>query len=70
MCGQERADEWKRSSVNEDDECSICFEAFRGRNLIKLKCKHVYHAKCLKIWVMNQTTCPLDRTRFKAGVRF
>lgn len=63
-------EEWKRSSVNESEECSICHEVFGDKKLIKLECKHVYHSTCLKKWVKHQQTCPLDRKRFISGVRF
>lgn len=44
------------------DECSVCYEAITGRGGIELPCKHLYHTKCLRKWVVsNHATCPYCR---------
>lgn len=42
--------------------CSVCHEYFVCKDkLIKLNCRHVYHADCLKTWLGAHSTCPLCR---------
>jgi hypothetical protein len=37
--------------IEESIICNICFEQIKKEDKIKtLKCKHVYHCKCIKIW--------------------
>ena len=43
-------------------ECSICQEVFgRGETVIKLHCRHMYHATCVQSWLKEHNTCPLCR---------
>ena len=41
-------------------ECPICletnFESFKS-----LSCQHSFHEKCINIWLINNTTCPMCR---------
>ena len=59
-------------------DCAICLEAtsfrketnfFKPRysNDVLLKCKHVYHKKCIKKWIIhgNDLTCPCCRQSIK-----
>ena len=43
--------------------CAICHEAIDG-SLKRLKCKHKFHAKCIKKWYesSNSKKCPLCQT--------
>lgn len=44
--------------------CPICLELFSSINMvIQLPCsnEHVFHFKCLKIWMENKKTCPSCR---------
>ena len=43
-------------------ECSICQENFEeGETLMKLHCRHLYHAECVQSWLKEHNTCPLCR---------
>ncbi|CAD8140628.1 unnamed protein product [Paramecium pentaurelia] len=42
--------------------CSICLERFDLLNTVKITyCKHLYHSKCLKLWIEKIKVCPLCR---------
>merc|ERR1712232_860773 len=43
------------------DECSICFGAYAGGEMIrKLTCSHHFHQKCVDVWLLgHQNRCPL-----------
>jgi len=45
--------------------CSICLEEYKEEELlIKLKCNHMYHKKCLEPWFNNNNnSCPLCRCK-------
>jgi len=43
-------------------ECSICQEDFEvGATVLKLPCRHCYHADCVTEWLHQNNTCPLCR---------
>ena len=43
-------------------ECSICQEGFeQGETVMKLHCRHMYHATCVQSWLKEHNTCPLCR---------
>tara|TARA_B110000858_G_C17369429_1_gene278826 strand:- start:19 stop:513 length:495 start_codon:yes stop_codon:yes gene_type:complete len=46
-----------------DNSCSVCLEIFNNEDIIKqLKCKHIFHKKCLEPWLNNNNNnCPLCR---------
>ena len=40
--------------------CSVCFEGLvEGDKIGSLHCGHLFHAKCLKIWITRRNCCPL-----------
>ncbi|CAD8131953.1 unnamed protein product [Paramecium octaurelia] len=42
--------------------CSICLEKFDLQNNVKITyCKHLYHSKCLQLWIEKIKVCPLCR---------
>ena len=43
------------------EDCSICLDNIKTDNAIQLKCKHIYHRKCLFTWFGNSDTCPMCR---------
>ena len=53
---------------NGDDDnacCSICLNAEQEaeqEEMVKTKCAHIFHSKCLAKWVIQKTTCPMCRT--------
>ena len=49
---------------HKDEECSICLEEFTtDKKIIKLNCNHIFHTDCIKLWIENNNTCPLCRTK-------
>lgn len=40
--------------------CGICCD-FIDEDIITTPCGHSYHNKCLTIWLLNKSTCPLCR---------
>ena len=53
------------SLVKVDDEefaCAICTEAFNDDDEVReLKCRHIFHTKCLKPWLEKKLECPMCR---------
>lgn len=61
--------------LENDDECAICLEVIDTRKegddeasleafnetLRMLPCKHVFHKKCLYLWLLNNPSCPICR---------
>lgn len=45
------------------DCCSICLANYGNDDLIRLlpECKHLFHHKCVKPWLLQQATCPVCR---------
>lgn len=45
--------------------CVICLEDVHdGRERIKLRCNHVFHAHCIESWLQTVATCPVCRRCF------
>ena len=45
-----------------DNMCSVCHDTYNLHDkIIKLPCRHAYHANCLKTWLSSHSTCPLCR---------
>ena len=49
-------------------ECPICFET--GKLIQLPKCKHNFHAHCLKQWYRKQKSCPLCRDCLTQSIKF
>lgn len=48
-------------------ECSICLDGFYdGDELIRLRCGHRFHTKCLEPWVRKCADCPYCRTKIRS----
>ena len=44
--------------------CCLCLEGYyQGEDITRLKCKHVFHLDCVRVWVMRSNTCPLCRKK-------
>ncbi len=48
---------------NKEEICSICLESMgseqaNSNKLVKLPCKHIFHADCLKPWIEKHLSCP------------
>jgi hypothetical protein len=42
-------------------DCIICRDLLVGGTCKKLNCGHIYHADCLRNWLLMQQTCPTCR---------
>lgn len=53
------------ATTKEDElECSICFDNYTSEantSIIKLKCGHEFHARCINSWIAIKSNCPLCR---------
>eukprot|EP00434_Breviolum_minutum_P004627 symbB.v1.2.004078.t1/scaffold200.1/size464218/8 len=51
--------------------CAICREAFQvGVDICRvLDCTHVFHAKCIDLWFVKASSCPLCKNDLKMGGR-
>ena len=50
-----------------NEECAICYEEYKQEDkIIKLKCNHIFHQKCIEdsYNIGNLKTCPYCRTLF------
>lgn len=54
----------KEGVVGDDNECSICLCCFEeGEEVRKLpRCKHLFHAPCIDMWLYSHFDCPNCRT--------
>lgn len=50
--------------ISDDTECSICLIA-DDEIFVKTKCNHVFHQKCVDLWLTENDTCPYCRTIIK-----
>lgn len=53
---------------DDDACCSICLNSEEKKEenkeeeeMVKTKCAHIFHSKCLAKWVIHKTTCPMCR---------
>ena len=45
-----------------DLDCVICREPTLGeKEVLKIRCAHLFHRACLKEWFMSSPTCPICR---------
>ena len=46
-----------------ENNCIICLDEYSNNDLISImKCKHIFHHKCLKKWLNESADCPICRT--------
>lgn len=44
------------------EQCLVCLENFiEDEWICKLNCNHIFHEKCIKIWLNKDHRCPLCR---------
>ncbi|CAI2358216.1 unnamed protein product [Caenorhabditis sp. 36 PRJEB53466] len=50
---------------DEPDTCAICLESFsQGEKLRHLPCRHVFHCKCIDVWLtQTRKVCPLCKRK-------
>lgn len=47
-------------NLNNEQECGICFEYFRQKDIVaRLECLCIYHKQCLDEWNQRKRSCPL-----------
>lgn len=59
---------YRRQAVadcNDDEDCSICLNAFRDGDSIRQlgSCKHVFHRSCVDLWLLRSAECPLCKVQ-------
>ena len=43
-----------------NDTCNVCLEDFiEGEEVKLLNCKHAFHEKCIKTWIIKKGKCPV-----------
>jgi len=49
----------------EDDECAICLTDIRLGDVVRQlgACNHVFHRPCIDLWLLQQASCPLCKTK-------
>ena len=55
-----------REETTHQQECAICQEDFEDASIVcQLPChiKHIFHAKCVKAWILRQNSCPLCKEK-------
>jgi len=52
----------KCTTILEQSNCSICLEKCDSK---KTKCNHIFHAKCIYVWLQKHHTCPVCRFALK-----
>jgi hypothetical protein len=61
--------EFEELEEQDRDMCSVCFEKFVDTDMCReLKCKHLYHQKCIDTWLDEHITCPVCREECGKGV--
>jgi hypothetical protein len=58
--------------IHTNSNCSVCMESLMKSNaetegLIRLPCKHTFHAPCLKKWLNIKQSCPICRSEDLQG---
>jgi hypothetical protein len=44
------------------DECPICLDNYQSnREVMNLDCNHVFHHDCIRLWLIENNTCPQCR---------
>ena len=44
-------------------ECSICLDRMEMKDIERLRCKHIFHRKCLSSWMDVNNVCPECRSK-------
>lgn len=63
---------WSSDLASKHDSCAICHEMFNAATpdiCRVLDCSHVFHAKCVDLWFIKATFCPLCKSDLKATYR-
>lgn len=50
----------KYTKDEKEEDCTICLSEFKDNETLGvLECKHQYHTRCIKKWLLQQNICPL-----------
>ena len=54
----------KEKNIFDHSECMVCLAGFEFREIVrKIEiCKHIFHPKCLMMWLQREESCPLCKT--------
>jgi hypothetical protein len=53
------------TTPQKDITCSICMNEYIKEDWVSLlKCKHIFHTKCIEEWVNYKQNCPICRDSF------
>ncbi|CAK62503.1 unnamed protein product (macronuclear) [Paramecium tetraurelia] len=53
----------RQVNQKQKDPCTICYNDIEKFDKIReLKCRHQYHSKCIKKWLLSQKKCPICQT--------
>lgn len=54
----------------DDIQCVVCLESFRNGQWCRklVACGHVFHRRCVDMWLVNVATCPTCRTPVQLNV--
>ncbi|XP_039128349.1 RING-H2 finger protein ATL33-like [Dioscorea cayenensis subsp. rotundata] len=54
---------YRSDDKDQQAECSVCLSLFiEGEEVRQLpKCKHLFHAPCIDMWLFSHSNCPLCR---------
>jgi len=52
-----------------DNFCAICHDELSTQPCVSLACpaRHTFHASCIERWLLQDATCPFDRTAIRAS---
>ncbi|XP_026395734.1 RING-H2 finger protein ATL39-like [Papaver somniferum] len=48
-------------------ECAVCLSEFEDEDVLRQlpTCRHAFHADCIDVWFVSQSTCPVCRDNLK-----
>ncbi|KAM7528531.1 hypothetical protein LguiB_031941 [Lonicera macranthoides] len=54
--------------IGEPSTCPICLDGYQDSELCRIfpACNHVFHVRCIDLWLVKRLTCPVCRAPFKA----
>lgn len=62
---------WNKNMCDEygQEECIICMESFRQGAEVSCSikpnaCSHIFHTKCISLWLLKHSDCPTCRSTF------
>ena len=57
---------YSKTAYKQQDKCAICHDDFKESEKLKiLSCNHIYHPKCIDLWLGNEKKCPMCKEEVK-----